>query len=223
MRAPGPEHLSKVVTAGVKALVDDAKRLGITWDLNFATTIDSESSNFQFTVLMDGDDTNIAVVSLMGIVPNGARVAVLSLPTGANYAFAMAGGNPLSNCDGINETFGAATTTSASYADMNSSALSFEKVSSASRLRVDMSLALFSTIASTKAQFGVSIAGTDYDVCNIFISPANSIMSTSGTAFIDGIDAGSLTIQPRWLRSSGTGTLTTTSAESITMAVCETN
>lgn len=223
MRVPTADHLADVVTAGVKAVVDGAQRLGLTWSLNYATTVDSQSSAVTWKVLMDGDDSNITIISLLGTVQNGSRVAVLSLNSGNNYAISQAGANPMPNTDGLNTSFGSATTTSASYSDMSLPPLSFIKRSDASRLRIDMSLALFSTVASTKAQFGVSINGTDYDVCNIFISTANAVTPTSGTVFISGIDSGSYDIQPRWLRTSGTGTLTTSSAESITLAVMETN
>lgn len=223
MRQPTGDHLADAVTAGVKAVVDGAQRLGLTWTLMYATTVDSESSGVTWKVLMDGDDSNITILSLLGTVQNGSRVAVITLPDGNNYAITQAGANPMPNTDGINSAFGSATTTSASYSDMSISPLSFTKYSNASRLRVDMSLALFSSATSTKAQMGVSINGTDYDVCNIFISPANSIISTSGTVFIPDIDAGTYDIQPRWLRSSGSGTLTTSSAESLTLAVMETN
>lgn len=216
----------QVATSAVKALVDNAKRLGLKWQINFATTVEphlSSGTEFTDTAIIDGDTASITVVSLVGLIPNGSRVAVLSVPDGANYIIGMLAANPLPNCISDAQTFQAGTTTSATYVDMAANPTAFTKRSAVSSLKIDLSLSFFVGTGSTRARFGISIDGTDYNVCEMFVTVANTIIPSSGSVVITGVSAGVKSIQLRWLRISGTGILNTTSAEAFTIAVCETN
>lgn len=214
-----------IVEAAVQAVLKDVRRLGITWTIAYGTTIDSNTSASAWTVQMDGDTLTSPVdaVSLVGSAPVGTRVAVLSLSIGLNYVVGLVGANPLINSAAVSTAFGAGTTTSGSYSNMATSPLSFTKQVPNSRLRIDLSAGMFSTLVSTKVKVGVTVDGTDYDIINFFISLANTVVQVVGSDIISPGVAGSLSIQPIWLRVSGTGTLTTSSAEDISLVVTEVN
>lgn len=220
------EH-TEVIEAGIKALVRNADRLGITWALDYGTTVDSTTSASSWTVTKDGDDTEtpIGAVSLIGIAPNGSRVALMTLPTGVIYAVGFLGYNALPNCDGtVLTAFSAGTTTSSSFADAPTGAFSFTKLSPLSRLKVEMHANVFTaTNGNTRAQFGVTCDGgtTDNTVIDIFMTSAADVQSASGTTYISGVSSGVITVQPRWRRVSGTGTVTVSSTEAYFLSVCE--
>lgn len=220
------EH-TEVIEAGIKALVRNADRLGITWALDYGTTVDSITSASSFTVIKDGDDslTPIGAVSLIGIVPDGSRVALMTLPGGSIYVIGFLGFNALPNCDGTPLTaFSAGTTVTSIYADAPTGPFSFTKLSPLSRLKVEMHWNVFSaTSGNTRAQLGVTCDGgtTDNTVVDIFLTSAADVQSASGTTYISGVPAGVITIQPRWRRVNGAGTVTLSSTEAYFLSVCE--
>lgn len=216
-------EVTPVVEAAIKAILSDMRRLGVTWTIAYGTTIDSSSSPSAWTIKMDGDDegTIVDAVSLIGLAPDGARIAVMSLSIGLNYVIGLVGGNALANCQVLNTALGSGTTTSGSYADMAVAALTFTKQVNNSRLRIDISAAMFATVGSTKVRVGVAVNGSDFDIISFFISTANVVVPVVGSNIISVSGASILTIQPRWLRVSGTGTLTTSSSEDISMVVQE--
>jgi len=222
------KHAVSVVVSGIKALTANAKRLGITWQMAMATSISSEGSSQEWVVIMDGDASNtpIKIISLIGVAPNFTRVAVLSLSHGGNYAIGLISSNPLPHCAGTGlHTFGSGTTTSASFSDTpGASSLVFTKLSSTSRLFITAHLNTFSTVGSTKARFAVTVDGgaNDTNIAEAVLSAANSVIGTSGSCILDGVAAGAVTIQLRWRRVSGTGTLTMSTDQTYVITVCET-
>lgn len=73
--------------AAVQALVNNAERLGLTWDLKPATV---QRSN-PLEILMDGDDANIGATSMIGPVGPGQRVYVLVVPPSGLFVVGVPG------------------------------------------------------------------------------------------------------------------------------------
>lgn len=74
---------------GVKSMVDNAKRLGLTWGLRMGTVTGLNTSS-SIEVQMDGDDNSITVTSIIGSQVVGARVYVISVPPAGNYIIGVA-------------------------------------------------------------------------------------------------------------------------------------
>ncbi len=125
----------------------------------------------------------------------------------------------------LNVAAGAATTSSSSYADHNSSAskVEFTKAFDATYLLIRVDFAMYSTEVNTSGKIGVSIDGTDYDVMTVYINPVSVHMATSGVVKIADIDKGTYDIAIRWKRVSGSGVLTTNNDDTICLQVMETN
>lgn len=70
----------QAAVAAVKALVENAKALGLIWSLRPATvTVDAPDPSL-VEVIMDGDTVSISVVSLIGALAEGSRVMVMVVP-----------------------------------------------------------------------------------------------------------------------------------------------
>jgi hypothetical protein len=117
---------------------------------------------------------------------------------------------PAGSTAGINnaQNVGNDSTTSASYVNtVGTTSFSFTKDFTNTRVKLDMHITSQVSIAATGTRFGVSLNGTDYDVCQMVNAQANIRAQASGTTFIgSGLAAGTYTIQGRWKRVSGTGT-----------------
>jgi hypothetical protein len=117
---------------------------------------------------------------------------------------------PAGSTAGINnaQNVGNDSTTSASYVNtVGTSSFSFTKDFASTRIKLDMHITSQVSVAATGTRFGVSLNGTDYDVCQMVNPQANIRAQASGTTFIgSGLAAGTYTIQGRWKRVSGTGT-----------------
>ncbi len=76
----------------IKAVKDNATRLGLTWQLVYGTVKDGSDPD-KVTVLFDGDTSSLAAptVSLVGPCLTGSRVAVLTVPPAGNYILAQLG------------------------------------------------------------------------------------------------------------------------------------
>lgn len=129
-----------------------------------------------------------------------------------------------SESEGVNGDSAADTTTSAAYVNMAGppSSFTFHKFYDASRIKVRMEIGLYSTQPNTDVRFGVRINGVDYDVCKLYFNTANQHQMVSGTAYIPGgIAAGSYTVQGRWYRLGGAGTLTRDANDSVSISADE--
>lgn len=102
------------------------------------------------------------------------------------------------------------TTTSSSYEDFDgaNAKVTIDKQSADTDILIEVFLPLYSTSSATVGRLGVLENVTDYDVCYLPITPANSWVSFSGKVKIAGLAAGSHTFRLRWKRVSGSGTLT---------------
>lgn len=128
----------------------------------------------------------------------------------------------LSNCDGINNVGGAGTSTSASYANMaGTSVVNLTKKETATRLFVGAAITSYSTATATTQDTAVAIAGTDYQIMSFSFSTANKQDFQVGYRYISSIAAGAVTVQLRWKRNAGAGTLTTDTFSWISLFVAE--
>jgi len=84
-------NLPELLSTAAKGIVDNANRLGLTWRLSVGTVTEASSAN-RFLVVLDGDEVEISVTSMMGAVTVGRRVYVISLPPSGNYAVGMVSG-----------------------------------------------------------------------------------------------------------------------------------
>lgn len=82
MTQPDPLEAPSLIGTGIKAVLDGASRLGLTWTLRLGTIIDAANG----TVVLDGDSVPISA-QLMGDMGwiNGVRVFVIQVPEGACY------------------------------------------------------------------------------------------------------------------------------------------
>lgn len=117
----------------------------------------------------------------------------------------------------------AGTTTSGTYANMPAtSSVNLTKASANTRLRIEFACTTFVTVASTIVQFGVLVNSTDYDISRLFFNPASTHQACpTGVVYISGLAANIWTVQARWRRVSGTGTVTTDANDWVTLDVQE--
>ena len=79
--------------AMVQTIQENAKRLGVSWDLTMATVLDGSDSSSISAVFDANADTNVptqGLISTIGAVAPGARVYVLQLPPAGNYIIGLA-------------------------------------------------------------------------------------------------------------------------------------
>ncbi len=115
-----------------------------------------------------------------------------------------------------------AASASAVYVNLPVSPLTFEKYSSTSRLRIDMHVTSFTSVTTSGVDFGVLVNAIDTTVC--FLHPTISAgvhLQCSGTQLITGLDSGSWTVQPRFRRSGGAGTINVNLDDNLSIAVTE--
>lgn len=76
---------SDLFGVGTRSIVENAKRLGLTWGLRMGTVLELTSAS-RYQVRMDGgDDGGIAVTPMTGPVLVGDRVYVITVPPGGNF------------------------------------------------------------------------------------------------------------------------------------------
>lgn len=205
----------------VKAIKDNADRLGLTWQIRYATVSNGDDPT-AVLVVMDGDTVTIEAVSLIGELGFGARVAVIQVPPAVNYIIGRLGVAVASNSESFNEVMGTDTTTSATYVDLPApSSLTFTKRNDDTRLYCHLDVVVSATGATARADFAVEVDGTDYDIIAFFISVIVTNAPVSGILHIPDIPAGTYTIQLRWKRGSGVGTLAVGSPNRISFSVEE--
>lgn len=69
---------------GIDAVVQNASRLGLTWEMLIATVIDGSDSSAVLAVC-DGDSVNLTMVSMAGTLYEGERVYVIKVPPSGLY------------------------------------------------------------------------------------------------------------------------------------------
>lgn len=125
----------------------------------------------------------------------------------------------------LNTAQGAGTTTSATYVDLPAtSSLSFTKLYDAAETKLCVSLSVGAriTVATfTAVRFGVRINGADYDVAHTEIADLSKHGTMSGEREVTGIPAGTYTVQVRYRRVSGGGTINVDSNDWLSLTVEE--
>lgn len=76
------KETTDLVGVGVQALVENAPRLGLTWQLRLGTVVERGASP---TVTLDGDDAIIGAVPVAGNPGIGQRVYVILAPPGGAF------------------------------------------------------------------------------------------------------------------------------------------
>lgn len=76
-----------VATTTVQAIIDNADRLGLTWDIKPATV----SRAIPPAVTVDGDTVSIGATSIIGRLALGQRVYVIIVPPSAVFVIGLAG------------------------------------------------------------------------------------------------------------------------------------
>jgi len=107
-------------------------------------------------------------------------------------------------------TSGNDTTTSASYVSLagtgSVTSFSFTKVWASTRVELSIAAGWSPTTSSAGVTFGMRIDSTDYD-CVKDVKGTGVVGTPSGFAVVTGLAAGTYTVQARWKRHTGTGTL----------------
>jgi hypothetical protein len=142
----------------------------------------------------------------------------------------LAGDIVTASQDGIDgqsaTTSGTNDTTAAAYENMAGTgavtSFTFVKRYTATRIKVTVHASFYSVTSVSNAKIGVRINGVDYDVIPSVPGIVNERQCWSATRFIAaGIAAGSYTVQLRWFRASGAGTIRRDNADLISVVAEE--
>lgn len=161
------------------------------------------------------------------------RTAASELGTPVGDALRVSGDLVCGSENGVSAlstTSGTDTTTSATYVNMagtgSVTSFSFTKRWTATRVYVEMHQVLYQSGGSFPfCQLGVRINSVDYDVVGAIISTAGTGTMFSGIKYVaaSAVPAGTYTVQARWKRVSGTGTLTRDNATWLSFSCRECN
>jgi hypothetical protein len=125
---------------------------------------------------------------------------------------------------GVSAGSSGGTTASATYANLpGTTSVAFTKKSAATKLVVTINTAMSTTVANTSVRLGINIDSTDYDCVTVHINPPNQHTQMSCTFVISGPTAGAKTVQARWRRTLGTGTLVMDTNDWTNVTVTETH
>jgi hypothetical protein len=80
--------LAGVTGEVVGGIQEDARRLGLTWQMVKATVVAGTTPS-QVTAVIDGDTVTVGMISMIGVLQPGARVWVMVIPPGGNYITGM--------------------------------------------------------------------------------------------------------------------------------------
>lgn len=222
MTQPGAD-----TAATVQAIKDNAQRLGLTWQIQYATVSDGSDAG-AIIVTFDGDDLSVPTpaVSLVGVLTDGQRVAVLSTPPDGAYVIGILTGLPFAQT--VTMAYGQAgvfTTTSGGFVNVgavNPVQFQFRKRSSTSDVKIEAHIQFFVT-GSVPAQADFALTnGTQIVECaRQFVNVVSSHVQTSGVSRLTGMSAGAHTMNLQWARLSGAGILSMNSDDTISFALTE--
>lgn len=218
----GPGDL---LTVGGEAVASNGDRLGLTWSLRPAT-VSGGIDPTAISLTLDGDDALISAYSLVGSLPNGARVMTMRVPPSGLYVVGYVGTQAQTNVQVmryIPDALSPNDVSSTSYADVTGASLSFTKWANATRLHIDLKASGQATTAGAVylGALGVAIGGTDYDVSRYFFNSTTDHQAFSGDTTISGVVAGAYTIQVRGLVGTAAKVWRIDRNDLVTMTVTE--
>lgn len=210
---PGDLKSALDVATGIEELAQAPERLGNQWGLRYATILSVlDARNVLGRYDNDVTDVNIPMISLIGQLIIGIRVAVIFIPPSGNYVISILG-LPLGE-NGINTPgpTGGLGTTSATFVNMGAAlTFSFTKKLTNTRVVAELDGAGYSTGTNTKGQYGCAIGSIgDFALADFFFNEAGAHRSWSGFNYLaaGSIPAGTYTVIGRFRRLSGAGTIT---------------
>ena len=221
------ELLPELTTASVAALVRNADRLGLTWDLRLATvTQPATSTDPRIFAVCDGDTEPLVMTPLIGgYFPTGSRIWTLRIPPGGNYIIGAtdltdvlpSGDNTIASGD-------SGTTTSSTFAAFPGS----PEVSITKRYPLGKSMLLFTVMGSTRAvggagssiAFGTDVEGTEFNLSFFAFSTLATRFVSGGQLQIDA-NLGLATFPLLWRRPGGTSTITVDADDWTSFSVLE--
>lgn len=199
-------------------------RLNSTWNLRYATVVATVFNNDSAVLgRYDGDVTQLTpLISLIGQLTVGDRVAVLFVPPSGNYVIGL-GNRVFVNERTVSVNMSVGVTNSGAFSDIPGVSIDFIKKLDTTTLKATLMGSAFSTVATTKLDAGVNLDGTDYVVAEFLYNTALEHHSWSGMRddMIGAIPAGSYNIRARWRRLSGTGVLTMDVADRVALCISE--
>ncbi|HET6482261.1 MAG TPA: hypothetical protein VFG35_19820 [Actinoplanes sp.] len=222
-----------VEVARIKALQDNAQRLGLTWQLRPATVVSgpNPATANRVTIVMDGDvgstPAPIEAVSMIGPLAFGMRVYVIISPPAGNHVVGLVDGQPpvLGKAVGISYALSLGSTTSATPVAMPSApAVAFRKQYEDTYLHFVFTCTFFSTVADAGPAFSAAVPSRGIDIQVGRLDVANGAFNTrqqcAGQAAAL-VPAGEYTFEGYWRRSTGTGTLFVAADDVWTMSIEE--
>jgi len=215
----------------VAAIVDNAKRLGLTWEIVYATVISgSDTTSGLATVIAfdgpaDAPTVSVPAVSLIGVLRVGVRVAVLSVPPAGQYIIgALNAATLLPDPTIAYGQAAVANTTSGAFVNMGSvspTQFTFVKRRNTSSVMVSVAIQLFSSAVPTVAVFALTNGTQIVECARRSFSGANQHTETTGFSRLAGMAAGSHTMNLQWARLSGAGILNTNTEDTISVSMME--
>ena len=203
---------SKNFSAGAKALINDAQRLGLTWDLRPATV--GGTDPLQVTV--DADSVLVNATSMVGALVTSSRVYVLLIPPSGVFVVGF-NGNAFTSKLGVAQSLSqigtVGTTTSATYANVpGNPTVTIVKNFPASLTNIAFmtSFSMFASVVNAGVGLGVNTnggSGTDIDLMGFAINPAATHTHVSNHQLLANLDVGTYVFTLRWKRTASAATL----------------
>ena len=208
------QEAPSLIGIGTQSMVDSAKALGLTWTLRDAT-VSSPGTVTNALIIYDGDTVPITCINLTGNeLELGQRVSGLQVPPSGNFIIGVK--DPTFPASGINSVgfngtaVGNDSTASVTFVNMvGPSSVAFNKLLTSTTVRISLHVDFVPSLASTSAEFGINLNGTDYRIAPYRgnVPGANIRLHTSGVLYVTGVPKGNYAILTRWRNSGGGGTV----------------
>lgn len=193
---PPPPTTAHPLPSTAKAIVDNAKKLGLQWTMRPATV-----SSFAFTttsnpshIVYDGDSATVAAVSLIGTVTAGSRVLAIQIPPSGNFIIGNLTGQTPSQLIARDraEVVGAVTITTV-QADIADTAVQFPNITGGFYWEAYGTFDCRASVAGTASVFGL-------------LSGPNGLETRVASVGFTGAAGERFTISQSWDGFTGSGT-----------------
>lgn len=232
-QSSGVDHpTSTPVEAGIGALVENASRLGLTWDLRPATVLATDSSTGRISLQADGDDAPVSGESMVGRVPSGTRVFVIILPPGGIFIVGFVGvlnraGDSIGSAYWTGGTTAGSTGAEAALGSWTSSAPFVLGGHRVARLTLAIGYLTNSAAVSSQIILVRKVVGSTSAAALLTAQQAipagvsGTVLSLVGVSYIKNTTGGPITFNPGVsnIRSSGSGTNSIFGDTNITMSL----